>query len=348
VQGVVSVVYSFVRTGAGEFISTDVRYSEAGIAEWTAQIDSMDYLGAGHVFTRHNVGRFVPWQFRLEASAVTAACTASSQGFSYLDEPFYVTVTTSARNRDGFITLNYPDVGAGSGLKLVARDEQSGIALSDRILPLPIALTWAAGEGNGSSAAVAVTRRDDFVIDGPFDDVTLAALVERDPNAPVVPMYDADFRDDDEDCMADLSCSAVTMEDNMRFVYGRMVLMDTFGPETSDVPVSLQVHFWDGERFRLHNSDYCTDIDPDKLSIVANVGELATTAAGYITVMANGQAPAGSLRWTAPNQTGQMTFSYEAPDWLKTGEEGDEDPEATAAFGSYGGHDRVISWKLVR
>jgi MSHA biogenesis protein MshQ len=351
VEGSVSILDDFVLSGDGEFTSPRVRYSEAGTALFTAHVDSVgrQYLNApGAVFTAHSVGRFVPWQYVLENSTVTAACSASSPAFSYLSQPFNVSIGVSARNRSGGVTQNYPDIGTGADVTLQARDQDSETVLTDRVQPLPLALLWGAGQGTASSSSIILGRRDDLVVDGPFEDVSLGVRLDWEAEGPEVPMYLADFHDNNSDCADDSSCNAVSIQENMRFVYGRMVLMDTYGPETSDVPISLQAHYWDGERFRINNEDLCTDIDPDNLQILENISELDTSAAGFSTMMLSGQAPAGSLRWTAPDAPGEITFSYEAPAWLKTGDDGDEDPVATANFGAYGGHDRVQSWKLLR
>src|SRR5690606_19852239 len=111
----------------------------------------------------HPVGRFVPWEYVLENSTVTAACIASSPAFSYLGQPFNVYVGVSARNRSGGVTKNYPDIpDIGAVVSFQARDEDGGTVLSDRIQPPSLALAWDAGEGTGIGSGVMLGRRDDL------------------------------------------------------------------------------------------------------------------------------------------------------------------------------------------
>jgi MSHA biogenesis protein MshQ len=122
----------------------------------------------------------------------------------------------------------------------------------------------------------------------------------------------------------------------------------TFGPETTDLPVSLSAQLWDGERFLVNDDDNCTRIDPALLSIVEDPLALEPVPAGFEDKLSLGKNPAQSLVLGAPMATGDVVFKYDAPAWLEWGmwsEDSQGDPSATASFGLYGGHDRVISWR---
>lgn len=366
IDGVITIEQGLVLLqGEGQFTGV-VRYSEAGTARFHARVASQNYLASGMGASGdEDVGRFLPWEFRVEAVGTLVEMTCSAPGFTYLGQPFETSLRLSARNRAGAVTQNYPDVGAGASATLVARDKDTDAVLSGPLETMPLALTWAApvaGSGYGAvSTDVEMTRLpfdwQDPEKAGPFESVTIGVEIDD----PFVPLAHTDFSDLSDDCTADDSCTAVTLVEDARFVYGQMVLTDTMGSEFSDLPVTLQVHYWDGERFRLHQADQCTavygyDSDPDEknFAITENFQNLATDAMGPPltegVTLSNGLSPVGSLLLTAPHEAGEVRFTYEAPEWLKvwlSSEAESRDPSATATFGTYGGHDRIIHWRLV-
>lgn len=382
VDGVITGQLQWIQDGQ---YSGVVRYSEAGPVRFTAWIASDNYLGSGAGASGYeDLGRFLPWEFRVEkvGSSAQMVCTDSAPGFTYLGEPFDVKLRVSALNGDGGITRNYPDVGDGAIAKLVARDIDTSTNLTDRLEqyepqepsvrpapPLYLSINWGpagdlitGGEGTLPADTQIKIKREPFDVTdpadaGPYELVTIGVEIDdNETGGPFVPLADnTDFSDLSDDCTADGNCAAVSLVEDARFVYGRMVLTDTFGSEFSNLPVTLQVHYWDGERFRLHQADQCTDIDEAGFSIIASSPEgLDTSVEGVAdnVTLLNGSAPPGSLWLTAPNEPGEVTFEYTAPDWLKFGavpgsEEDEASPTATATFGTYGGHDRVIHWRLV-
>lgn len=330
VNGSLQIVDAFSQSGDGEFSSADVRYMEAGTVTFTAHVTDNDYLGTGSVSSvSEPLGRFLPWQFQIDYSSVQAACLAGTPEFSYLEQAFPVTFDVSARNRDGAVTQNYPDQGVGAEAVMQARDMINNDSLSTRITPAWTQPVWVAGVAEVDTE-LALSRLADDEPDGPFEQVQLAVLIDEQ----FVPMAVVDFDD----------ATAIGVE--QRLVFGRLVLTDTFGPEFTDLPITLQVHFWEGERFRVHTADSCTLTDPDLLEIMENLAELHTESSGLGGNVISGQAPPGSLFWTSSNEPGNIRFTYPAPDWLKFGDDNNGDPSAYAVFGNYGGHDRVIHWRL--
>lgn len=380
-DGVITTEQSFAMSQGGQFTGV-VRYSEAGTARFSARIASQNYLFSGVGASGYlDVGRFLPWEFRVEAvgTAVEMACSVPTPEFTYLGEPFETSLRISARNRAGTVTQNYPDESFEASATLVARDIEKEVELSERMYKdaepmeaMPLALTWTsplAGYGINPDVTVVMERlafdQDDPADAGPFGSVTLGVEVnDNEPGGPFVPLANADFRADVDDCEEEGPCTAVTLMEDARFVHGRMILTDTMGSEFSALPVTLQVHYWDGERFRLHQHDQCTVVDVDNLTIIENLLDLDTNPEGVNdTQVSNGFSPPNSLVLTAPvtaggnplPSPGEVTFRYRAPDWLQSGDypqcpsdDGtDCHPVGTAVFGTYGGHDRVIHWKLV-
>ncbi|MDO8909917.1 MAG: hypothetical protein Q7W55_15640 [Pseudohongiella sp.] len=344
-DGSVQILQPFTWLDDGIFSSSQIRYTEVGTAVFTAHAVGMDYLGTGNLTAQSDAtGRFLPWQFHVDNAWVEPACNVMDDIFTYMDQPFVMTVNLSARNRDQQLTLNYPDTATPAVLRLQARDAAADLVLSSRLSPSAHVPVWAQGLGILSAAEVTLTKLPDNDVDGPFESVSLAIRVDDGlEEGPHVPMADSDFREADRDCTVD--CDAVLFNEEFRFIYGEMVLADTYGPETESVEVALLAYFWDGERFRRNTADQCTSTEPDNLEIILNTDGLVTIPSGYPGQLSNGRSLYGSLLWTAPGAPGFIRFMFLAPEWLKSESADDNNPSATAEFGQYGGHDRVIHWQ---
>ena len=133
--------------------------------------------------------------------------------------------------------------------------------------------------------------------------------------------------------------------------YGRMVLENAYGPETLDLAMPFEVQIWNGTDFELHSDEICwayntadaviTDISPNT-SVDANSG----------TINSGRPAAGAPIRLTAPGEgnTGNVQVEYPVPLYWQSDFDGDgveENPQATATFGVYRGHDRVIYWQEV-
>jgi len=127
--------------------------------------------------------------------------------------------------------------------------------------------------------------------------------------------------------------------------YGRLSPQNVYGPENIDeLQMPLQMEYWTGSRFALSGADSCT---PWNTVNVTN-----NTANHHDLVVADGRFDSGlggPLMLEAKGSTGTDTLTWGGlEDWQRDDLDGDgslDDPAATATFGVYRGHDRVIYWQ---
>jgi len=134
--------------------------------------------------------------------------------------------------------------------------------------------------------------------------------------------------------------------------FGRMVLEDTYGPENTDLVVPLRTEYFNGSQYVLNTQDSCTAWDNSN----AFVDSLSAVQAGDGTLSAGSSGTDGVIL-EAPTSvpgtpdTGDVIVTYDAPAWLEGDYDGNgsnEDPTATATFGVYRGHERLIFKREVR
>ena len=121
--------------------------------------------------------------------------------------------------------------------------------------------------------------------------------------------------------------------------FGRLVLKNSFGPETSNLAQPLQIEYFDGKNFVVSSDDNCTSYDAIKLTPTP-----ATEVLEKAGTFEEGETR--EIQLQAPGVKGDIGVEYEAYDWLKydwtTDGEYTANPTAVATFGLFGGNDRVI------
>ncbi|WP_264673059.1 DUF6701 domain-containing protein [Marinobacter sp. C1S70] len=128
--------------------------------------------------------------------------------------------------------------------------------------------------------------------------------------------------------------------------YGRLSPQNVYGPENIEkLQMPLQMEYWNGTRFVLSDdSPGCTPWNTSNItSNSANHHDLVTAngtftdgLGGPLVLETNGSEGTDTLIWGG------------VEDWKKDDLDGDgslDDPTATATFGVYRGHDRVIYWR---
>ena len=129
-------------------------------------------------------------------------------------------------------------------------------------------------------------------------------------------------------------------------LYGRLSPQNVYGPENiEELQMPLQMEYWNGSRFVLSGDDTgCTGWD--SVNITSN------TANHHTLQPASGMFDAGlggPLLLEASGSEGTDTLTWGAVEnWKKDDLDGDgslDAPTATATFGVYRGHDRVIYWR---
>ncbi|MBL4822842.1 MAG: hypothetical protein JKX90_04870 [Colwellia sp.] len=341
-------------------VSFNGQYSEVGIINLAAQ--DINYLGNLISSASYStVGRFIPDHFDVDINshAFADTCTVGATGFTYIGQPFTYfnppELLITAKNKSGITTKNYTETGYQ---KLIKTNIDRTFLLVD---------TDKDGADNASKMVVSVStnvggmEKDSAgVLKYTFDEDDTFTYTKN-ANSMVVPFqvnYDIviDKIQDSDSVNASAALNVSPSSDlvsptgvNLRF--GRWYLENSFGPETSDLPVPMAVQYYDGSNFITNTLDSCTNYNKDgltlsKISLAPN-GYDGSPATG---VLSDGEINALYLNATGAGNQGKVKIIYTVPAWLQyhwtwNGVEVkvfDQNPTATATFGLFRGNDRII------
>lgn len=365
--GVTSTAFDGSESGVKTVTQT---VSEVGVFDLTAAPPS--YFGSSvSADTLADVGRFYAHHFTLDAaqSRVDAACMSSTH-FSYMAQPFDLLFTAQARNLAGVATLNYRDSfvkldtvqgsisvgGVDTGTNLTARLSGTSPAyITDSTF------SWLAGEGD---ILVPLLLNRDAAVDGPYSALELGVTVT---DADSATMSSAAL---DLDVGNGSNEYAKVGETEVR--YGRLVVLNSYGPETSPLSQPLLAQYYDGTQFIQNADDGCTSLVAGDFALVfadddssddsytltpgvltgISVDSGSTDATLAYTPFDSGSAGysfgSGANGVPGAGNTGSVITIVTAPAWLQydwdSAAAGDENPSGTATFGRYRGNDRVIYW----
>lgn len=134
--------------------------------------------------------------------------------------------------------------------------------------------------------------------------------------------------------------------------YGRVRLGSTHGPATSDLALPVTVEVIEaGGNFQLHLEENCLVLSGDDFAVFDMPYEGFTSLTLPTNVFQGGHLQ-GHLGAPGEGNPGTVSIGLDLSEvpWLR-GLWGDDenysDPEATATFGVYRGHDRIIDWQEV-
>ena len=349
---------------ADSTIVNNYNYDEVGIINLAAALGDGDYLLAGNVYGQiNNVGRFTPDYFVVSSPFVGNSCG----NITYMDEhAIKLTYEIEARNSTHSITQNYTGVFAKSSVVLVAENSSDGIDLA------PARLTGSEGSWSSGIYINEVDNQPDIdvvtfirdptpVVDGPFDNLLFGVKLTGTEGAGLI---DLDMRSDTTgicttavdsatDCTAKLLSST---ESKIRF--GRWVIDNTFGPETSDLAMPMYIQYYNGSRFVINTLDSCTAFDGnDDANFTLSINDLNEPLSSVLLTPVSGSGTfalgLADLQISKPSDgsRGQIQLIYDdTPAWLRydwswngvDAKEFDENPSATATFGIFRGNDRII------
>ncbi|MGE6451314.1 DUF6701 domain-containing protein [Shewanella baltica] len=372
-QGEVGIA-SYDQVAATNNLNTVVQsISEVGIFTFSAAPPA-SYLGSSFysipLAKSANIGRFVPDRFGVTNPSVLPACSTS---FSYMDQNFDVAFNLEALNVSGVVTKNYRGSFAKASGLLVGENNDDGndmqARLNDVVVPLQSS-SWAIGEANIDyqphfSRLPALVGGE---VDGPYEQMLLGIKVfDNDGNVSSVatPNMNAATLGD---CSVGSNCDAVVLSANQqKYRHGRVVMDNTYGPETEILRMPTRAEYWNGSSWVLNTNDSCTtavyglgsqvdnsglgyNFDPDLVAgqSVVRSGGTATFQAGQFELLWQAVTSSG-----APYR-GQVTTPLDVPTWLEwywnwNGVSPTDltDPRASAYFGRYRGHDKIIYWREV-
>ncbi|MDH3640893.1 MAG: hypothetical protein OES38_02290 [Gammaproteobacteria bacterium] len=347
---------SFVATGtAGRFTNTSVRFDEIGVIQLQAEVAGGDYLGAGPVSgtLSGNVGRFYPGSFELISDTLDAACV----NYTYMDQPALdLNYRLQAQSTLGNVTENYDeallvDPAAVAGIVHLAEASDDAVNRGGRLSAIPT--TWLLGQVVVNEPLLSFAR----VVgpDGPFDPLQLGLQVVDTLDSVALSGLDMNVATTG-DCIAAANCDSHTLGAVTRVVYGRLMVLPSYGPETRDLDVSLEAQAFNAGVFQQHQLDNCSSYASGLVSF-----DLATYTGNLVDGDTNPLAPVAStglvngaddslapLLLSAPGigNDGSVNLILDVPawlefDWLGTGA---QDPAGPATFGRFRGHDRIIYW----
>ncbi|GIU25828.1 hypothetical protein TUM4637_11620 [Shewanella hafniensis] len=373
VQGGVGIA-SYDQVAATNNLNTIVQsISEVGVFTFSAAPPA-SYLGSSFYSIPQaksaNIGRFVPDRFEVTTSSVVPAC---SSAFSYMDQPFDVAFNLKALNIAGVVTKNYRGSFAKASGLLVGENNDDSNDMQARLNDVVVALqssSWAIGEANIDyqphfSRLPALVGGE---VDGPYEQMLLGIKVfDNDGNVSSVatPNMNASTLGD---CSVGSNCDAVVLSANQqKYRHGRVVMDNTYGPETEILRMPTRAEYWDGSSWVLNTNDNCTtavyalgsqvdhstlgyNFDPDLVAgqSVVRSGGTATFQAGQFELLWQAVTSSG-----APYR-GQVTAPLDVPPWLEwywnwngVSPSVLTEPRASAYFGRYRGHDKIIYWREV-
>ena len=346
---------SFAASGTpGRFTNTNVIFDEVGIIQLRAAVADGDYLGAGQVLGNlsANVGRFFPASFQLVSDSVAGACGGST----YMDQDAIdLDYRLQAWSAVGNVTENYdedlPGAATVATLSHVAEAADGGVDLGARLSAVPT--KWTLGEVLVNQPDVTFARAG--APDGPFDPLQLGLRVVDTLDSVALAGLNMNPQTSG-DCVAAANCDARSLGGTTRVVFGRLMVLPSFGPETRDLDVGLEAQDFTGTSFQRYPVDDCSTYNViaaslDGTSYTGNLsaGDTSLIAPIPATALVDGEHdPAAPLTLSAPGlgSDGSVDVILDVPAWLEFDWFGGgvQDPSGSATFGRYRGHDRIIYW----
>ncbi len=338
--------------------------SEVGVFNFTAKPQNI-YLGSSAydipLATSAPIGRFVPDRFIITTPSILPAC----ENFTYLDQPFDASFESTAVNAASGITENYHNEFAKAEGLLVGEDSDNGLDLQARLNSVSLPLNWQNGIARVTYQAQ-FNRLPAVVggeVDGPFNHTFIGlVLLDKDGDVTVIDSPDMNAVTTG-DCGALGNCNAIKLSTSEQvFRHGRVVMENTYGPETETLTMPTRAEYWNGTIWAVSSDDSCTvasyplalqNTDTAfgyRFEPELSAGQGVTRSASVATFAAGQQ----SLLWNSQSYRGQVTAPLDVPEWLEwywnwNADAPTElfDPRASAFFGRYRGHDRIIYWREV-
>lgn len=303
------------------------------------------------------IGRFIPADFNLVSGDIVPACSA----FSYMGQPFGVTLDVRARNLSGGQTQNYTGLFAKGDAYLSVANNKNGKSLSARLRSLS-ALPWVNGRSafTGNSEFV---RLSDTQQDGPYKSL-LFGLYMKDNDGERTLIASPDFNDAVAGNCSGAGCNARLIDSvAMQVYFGRLLAGTGAGLASAPLAVPLQMQYYEAGNWQLNKLDQCTQLSLANQGFTflnpaqtfdASTRNLSLGGNRKIRLGLGSAAPGGE---SAQAKDGEILFQFAKPDisvripyrvdlskqplrplWLS-------DPvtlQGEAIFGSSRGNDRII------
>ncbi|WP_275413573.1 DUF6701 domain-containing protein [Aeromonas jandaei] len=333
--------------------------NEVGVFNMTATPPANGYFGYTIPSAQSvPLGRFVPTDFNLVSGDIMPACNV----FSYMGQPFGVTLDVRARNQSGGQTQNYTGAFAKGSAYISVANNKDGKSLASRLTSLA-SLPWANGKAVLNNGTTSLARLSDTQPDGPYKSL-LFGLYMNDNDGGNTLIATPDFNDAVVGNCSGAACNARLIDSvPMQAYFGRLFAGTQAGLASADLAVPLQMQYYEAGNWVLNKLDQCTQLslagqgiaflNPshsfDAASSSLNLG------VGLPIKLGLGSTPPGAMSGMAKD--GEILFQFARPGiavripykvdlakqpssplWLS-------DPltlQGEAIFGSTRGNDRII------
>ncbi|MDM5136701.1 MSHA biogenesis protein MshQ [Aeromonas salmonicida] len=308
------------------------------------------------------VGRFIPADFELVSGDIVPACNV----FSYMGQPFGVTLDIIARNVARGQTRNYTGDFAKGNAYITTANSKNGTSLSSRLRSLQ-PLPWLNGQAafSGSSEFV---RLSDIQPDGPFK-ALLFGLYMQDNDGERTLIASPNFNEGVAGDCSGSNCNARLIDaTSMKAYFGRLLAGTGAGLASAPLAVPLQMQYYAAGNWQLNKLDQCTQFSLANQGFTfLNPGQTFDTASRDLSLGGNRKirlglgsaAPGGE---SAQAKDGEILFQFAKPDisvripykvdlskqpsrplWLSDpATANDGNLQGEAIFGSSRGNDRII------
>lgn len=346
--------------------------SEVGVFNFTVTPPAT-YLGSSaytiNAASTGNIGRFIPAYFAVSPMTVAleAACSAGVQPFTYLGQSFGFSsdpgVYLYPRSTSGGAIFNYQhsdwwryDNSWGNRSYLAS----NGLTIERDPTATPNILL-------GTLGATATNNRSVELLNEKIRYVKPFAPMEPFSSDFDLQLEVDDLKDQDGVCYQTSAagpCLPYVFEDIDQSLvqrWGRLLIHDTYGPESNPLSQKVQAQYFSGGIFRTNSDDSCSDLgsvnhftfDSTDFTVLksgtATPPEVKATLAP--SLLGSGFA---NINFTAPGagNTGTIVSRYDLSTllpWLRVDEDGNNSFEESVSgrvqFGLYRGSDRVIWWR---
>ncbi|WOT04788.1 DUF6701 domain-containing protein [Shewanella youngdeokensis] len=373
----------FTKSNSAPFTLNTQTYSEVGAISFALDGD-INYQGVTIDESQSSseiFGRFTPFYLSIEGNepALSAACNT----FTYMDQPFGFavgsepTIQVVGKNKNDAVTNNYQidNWWRYSGLNWADRVySDTSLATSEDGAALQVSDTSPkSGAVNFYPVDSANTVQRAY-LSGAQLQYNRTSSLARPFNAQFdLDLSVADVTDADSICYrssAAGSCIGFTFEDiaqddTFELRYGRLEMQNAYGPSSEELRLELGTQYVDASgQWVTNTADSCSVFNTTSATSTADVGLVLTPQTGLENV-AGYTSPGGSgtagviglgnsfIYFPAPNVEGEVALQQHVDKWLQWYWNFDantgvlQDPRATAYFGTYRGHDRIIYWREV-
>lgn len=255
----------------------------------------------GNTAASPHIGRFVPARLDVTAGDTThrvaAACSPAAT-FTYLGEPFGLTLSLSARNLGGAVTQNYSGSYARLNLASTTAWNLAGVAgatplrssgTGARLTVGGASGSWASGQAGNVQLTATVARAAS--VEAPLTAQLGVAPVDSDGVTVAAPDLDTDVPADTPD-----HARVATLP----LRHGRLRLVNTIGAAERPLEVPWSAQYWTGSGWADNTLDSCTTLPASAISLGNLRRSLVSTDARSVGTAFTLAAGQGRIRLAAP------------------------------------------------